>query len=177
VLPFFFIVCTSCAFGPGVHSCFGLVVRSCGCAVAAYLLSCTLGLGFLFTHSYVAVYVFLLQWSLLFLPPSPPSLSSSSPFTCALLISMCTVTLFQLYLSGCLSFSFLVRSFAGSMLGKRGLSFTTDCVLAAGRVGGCVVATRRHAGEPGGVACESGDAGPCIWLAGESSRVLVSILP
>jgi len=41
-----------------------------------------------------------------------------------------------------------------------------------GRSVGAVAATRRHAGEPGGVACESGDAGPCIWLAGEISRVL-----
>jgi len=72
---------------------FGLVVRSCGRAVDVYLLSCSLGLGSLFTHSYGAVYVLLLRWSLLFLPPSPPSLSSSSPFTCALLFDVCTVTL------------------------------------------------------------------------------------
>jgi len=42
----------------------------------------------------------------------------------------------------------------------------------SGRSVGAVAATRRHAGEPGGVACESGDAGPCIWLAGEPPRVL-----
>jgi len=42
----------------------------------------------------------------------------------------------------------------------------------SGRSVGAVAATRRHLGEPGGVACESGDAGPCIWLAGEPPRVL-----
>jgi len=116
---------------------FGLVVRSCGRAVAVYLLSCSLGLGSLFTHSYGAVYELAVVAA--FLAPLPPLPLQLIPVHfCAALPHVYCYSLFRLYVSGCLSCSFLVGSFAGSMLGKRGLSFTNDRVVAASRVGGCV---------------------------------------
>jgi len=112
------------------------VVRSCSCRLLVILLAGPWisfhSLVWCSVRAFVAVIV-------AFLAPLPPLPLPLIPVhLCAAPLNVYCYSLFRLYVSGCLSFSFLVGSFAGSMLGKRSLSFTNDRVVATSRVGGCV---------------------------------------
>jgi len=86
----------SAAPAPLVQASTAAVGWSCGRAVVQLPFTCCLArwaLDFFSLTRTVQCTCFCCGGRCFSWPPSPPSLSRSSPFTCALLLSMCTVTL------------------------------------------------------------------------------------